>query len=156
MKRNAAKIEEVQKGQEFEDALTPSQLKAIEALLSGSSLVDAAASAGVDRSTLSRWLKTGLEFQAELNRGRADIQRTYRTRLEAMVSKAMDTVAKAIESGDVKASFEILKGHGLLPGKLTGYGATEVEELQAQAKRAEASAKQTAKLDAMLYEMSQN
>lgn len=153
MKRNAAKIEEVQKSQEFEETLTPSQLKAIEALLSGSSLVDAAACAGVDRSTLSRWLKTDFDFQAELNRGRADIQRTYRTRLEAMVSKAMETVSKAIESGDVKASFEILKGHGLLPGKLTGYGATTLEGLKLQAKRDEASAKRSAQMDELLSQI---
>jgi transposase-like protein len=44
--------------------LSPCQLAALEALLAGKTVTDAAAAAGVDRSTLHAWLKTDFPFQA--------------------------------------------------------------------------------------------
>ena len=44
--------------------LSPTQLIALECLLAGQSMIDSAAAAGVDRSTLHRWLRNDFNFQA--------------------------------------------------------------------------------------------
>jgi len=130
MQRNSAKtkIEEV-------IGLTPSQLKAIESLLSGSSLVDTAATAGVDRSTLSRWMKTDFEFQAALNQGREDLQSAYSARLEKLAEGAIKAVESAIQAGDSKTALEVLKGMGFLRGKKASIGLTSVAALERSAER---------------------
>ena len=50
--------------------LSEQQLCAIEALIGGSSIQEAADAAGVNRVTVSRWRNHHPEFQAELNRRR--------------------------------------------------------------------------------------
>jgi hypothetical protein len=51
--------------------LSPTQTAALESLLSGTSITDAAAAAGVDRTTLHNWPRKNFVFQAALNRGRS-------------------------------------------------------------------------------------
>lgn len=52
--------------------VSPQQWKAIERLLAGDTVTDAASAAGVDRVTLWRWQRKDVAFQAALNRCRRD------------------------------------------------------------------------------------
>jgi transposase-like protein len=85
------------------------QITALEALLAGSSVTDAAAAAGVDRSTLHNWLRKNIAFQAALNAGRKDLRRAIAHRLERLANDATECVGKAVREGDVKAALEIVK-----------------------------------------------
>ena len=51
-------------------AISPKQAAAIDALLGGKPIPEAAAAAGVDRTTVYRWLRADFEFQARLNQER--------------------------------------------------------------------------------------
>jgi hypothetical protein len=74
------------------DPLTPEQLNAIDLLIQGKSDQDTADLIGKDRVTIWRW-KTRV--------------------LRNLLEKALDNVAGAIEAGDVKASFEVIRATGL-------------------------------------------
>lgn len=78
------------------DDLQPDQLKAIAALASGASVIDAAAQAGVDRSTLYRW-KEIPEFAAELNRTRAEQADAIRGELRALAGTAVKTIRTILD-----------------------------------------------------------
>ena len=89
--------------------LTTPQLAALDAVLNGSSVTDAAAAAGVARSTVHDWLRDNLPFQAALNRGRRDLRQAIVHRLERLANDATECVGKAVRDGDVKAALEIVK-----------------------------------------------
>ncbi len=89
--------------------LPPPQTTALEALLAGSSVTDAAAATGVDRSRLHNWLRKNLAFQAALNAGRKDLRQVIAHRLERLANDATECVGKAVREGDVKAALEIVK-----------------------------------------------
>ena len=52
------------------------QVAALDALLSGKSIIDAAAAAGVSRRTVYTWQRDNCRFQAALNQGRRDLHRS--------------------------------------------------------------------------------
>lgn len=110
MPRNATRATEPQ-------GLEPRQLTAIESLLTGSTITDAATAAGVDRGTVHRWLKDDLDFQATLNGRRAALYQEFSDRLAGLAPRAIDVLAGALDMGDVKAAVSILKGLGLLSGE---------------------------------------
>ena len=87
----------------------PPQIAALEALLAGSNVTDAAAAAGVDRSTLHNWRRKNFAFQAALNAGRYDLRQAIAHRLERLANNATECVDKAVRGGDVKAALEIVK-----------------------------------------------
>ncbi len=89
--------------------LPPAQIAALDAILAGKTAVNAAAAAGIARSTLYHWLKTDFRFQAVLNRGRRDLQQAVACRVERLAADASECVARAINNGDVKAALEVLK-----------------------------------------------
>ena len=92
------------------EPLTPAQETAVAALLAGKTITDAAADAGVNRATLHRWLRENFGFTAAVNAGRRELREGVQIRLERLAEKAAGCVEKAIDSGDVKAALEILKG----------------------------------------------
>jgi len=85
------------------------QITALGALLSGKTAGDAAAAAGISRSTLYNWLGKDYRFQAALNRGRRDMRQAVACRAEQLASDAAECVAGAVREGDVKAALEIVK-----------------------------------------------
>ena len=89
----------------------------MEALLAGKTIVDAAKDARVDRRTLHRWRKKPT-FEAAYNRERRDVWEAFQMRLLVLTDNAMLNVERAIEEGDTRASMTVLKGVGLLPGKM--------------------------------------
>lgn len=110
--------------------LNAAQDKALAALLAGMTQSEAAKEAGVDRTTIYRWLQSDFAFQARLNAGRRERWDADQVRLAALTSKALATVEKAVEDGDVKASLAVLRGGGLLPGRPPSIGSDDPVDLQ--------------------------
>ncbi len=100
-----------------DENLDSKQLIALEALLAGKSVVDAATDAKITRRTLHRWRKEPT-FEAAYNRARREMREAFQMRLLMLAERAVDNVENAIEDGDTRTSMTILKGLGLLPGKM--------------------------------------
>jgi hypothetical protein len=98
-------------------ALSPAQLAAIEKLLLGAKIVDAASAAGVDRRTVHRWLKGDRDFQAELNRRRNDLTMALDDHLRRIALDGLDAVEEAVRGGNVNAALAVLRGIGALSGQ---------------------------------------
>jgi hypothetical protein len=96
--------------------LTTLQLQVLAALLSGSTATAAAEVAGVDRTSVHRWLRHDWGFQAALNRGRRELQDGLQAHLERVAERAVQAVSDAIEAGDLRAALAVLKGLGFLGG----------------------------------------
>src|SRR5215510_13573473 len=98
------------------DSLTPTQEKALAALLAGKTVTAAATAAEVDRTTVHRWLKDDFTFRAALNRGQRDLREAMQARVMGLAEKASLFVERAITEGDGKTALALLKGFGLLSG----------------------------------------
>ena len=75
----------------------------------GKTATNAAAAAGISRSTLYNWTGKDFRFQAALNRGRRDLQRAVACRAGQLAADATECVARAVREGNVKAALEIVK-----------------------------------------------
>jgi len=93
--------------------LSRSRELAIESLLSGSTVTAAATAAGVDRTTVHRWLADD-KFRAEFEFRRVELQTTVRDRLMGLADKAVDVLETALADGDVKSALALLRGLGML------------------------------------------
>jgi hypothetical protein len=69
--------------------VSPAQALALEALLSGKSVVDAAAAAGVDRTTVHRWLRDNAAFVSEYQTNRAELVGHIRRELATLGQDAV-------------------------------------------------------------------
>jgi hypothetical protein len=100
------------------EGLSPTQEKALAALLAGQTVTAAAKAADVDRTTVYRWLRhpDSHRFQDAFQRGRRELRQATEARLLALASKATDCLEIALSQGDGKAALALLKGLGLLPG----------------------------------------
>jgi hypothetical protein len=87
---------------------------AMDALLAGKNITAAAQAAGVDRTTLHRWLRDDPDFVAIYNARRRDLAASAQGRLLATVEAATATVEKAIADGDVQTALTLLKALGVL------------------------------------------
>ena len=96
--------------------LPPQQTRALAALLGGATITAVAAAAGVDRTTIHRWLRDDPGFQAAYNAVKRDLRREVEASIERVVIQAMETVCAAIEEGDVRAALAIVRGAGVLGG----------------------------------------
>ncbi len=102
------------------EKLSRAQLIAIDCLLAGATDKDAGEAAARSRETVSGWKNHNVEFQAELNRRLNELQESSRLRLQALQSKALVNIDKAIEQGDVRVSWNLLKATGALKPLLPG------------------------------------
>ena len=93
--------------------LTVEQRNAIDLLIIGKSDQQTADVVGVARQTVQIWRTGHLVFQSELERARGNLFRESAERLRGLMAEAIRNIAGAIEEGDVKASFELLKAIGL-------------------------------------------
>ena len=94
--------------------LSAAQRTAIEWLTAGESAVSAAAAAGVNRTTVYRWLKADPAFQAAYNAWQSDVLATARARLLALTDAAVTTVTAAVARGDARTALAVLQRQGLL------------------------------------------
>ena len=72
-------------------------------LQSGKSIQETAQMVGISRQTFYRWLKSDPAFRAAYNKWQNEIEETTYARLLALSEVALDSLEKAIRSGDVKA-----------------------------------------------------
>jgi hypothetical protein len=121
------------------DGLTAAQRAAIDRLASGATAVDAAAAAGVGRSTVYRWIKSDPAFAAAYNAWQAEAVETTRARLLALADAAVTTVAAALAKGDAKTALTILQRQGLLTPPTPGPTDPELVARQARHVRAKAN-----------------
>jgi transposase-like protein len=100
-----------------DDAVTPAQEHAIQALISGETITSAAKAANVSRQTVHRWLRQDFKFQAKLNAARADLRQESEDRLFGLAAEAIRVVDLALQEGDATVGLSIRRGLGLLDGK---------------------------------------
>jgi hypothetical protein len=108
-------------------ALSPSQLTAIQKMLSGHSLGASAGAAGVTRQTLYNWIHHDPKFQAAYNAWQLDALTSVRTKLLAMGDSAVNTVSRAVKH-DPKIALAVLKAIGTLTAATPG--STDPEEVE--------------------------
>jgi hypothetical protein len=99
--------------------LSPAQEAAITLYLAGHSDAEVAAAVGVTRQTCNAWRHQHVVFMVELEKRRADLWRASAERLRSGITKAIDNLPGAVDSGDLKASIALLKAVDLY-----GNGAT--------------------------------
>lgn len=95
------------------DPLTVEQLNAIELLIQGETDQAVADAIGRDRVTVWKWKTRIPYFMATLEARRQEVFGVAYQRLQNLLGQAIDNIAKDIESGDVKSSFELIKATGL-------------------------------------------
>ena len=69
-------------------------LAALAALSRGSSVTDAASDAGVDRTTVHRWMRSNHEFRAGINRARLELATSVRRRVQIRAVPPAGSVAE--------------------------------------------------------------
>ncbi len=89
--------------------MPPAQITALDALLSGKTATEAAAVAGVARSTLYKWLAKDYRFRAAVNRGRRDMRQAVACRADQLATEAAECIVQAVRKGDVKAALEVIR-----------------------------------------------
>jgi hypothetical protein len=93
--------------------LTATQAIAIDAIDTGAPIAEAARVAGVDRTTVSRWVNHHPAFRAELQQRRLDRVRRNEQRLHELTTAALDAVREAVDSGDQATALQWLKIAGI-------------------------------------------
>ncbi len=96
------------------EGLAAKQRTAMETLVAGGSVTEAARSCGVSRTTIYQWLKHDATFQAAYNQWHEMMEQSCRSRLKMMLDKASSALEKALEGGDAKAALQLLKGMGMI------------------------------------------
>lgn len=79
--------------------LSPKKQRCITALLSEPSIRDAARVVGITEQTVHRWLKSD-DFQREYQAARSDLYQFGITRLQAMMSQAIDRIEGLLDAKD--------------------------------------------------------
>src|SRR5688572_2426603 len=79
--------------------LTDEQQAALSALVSGQPVTAAAATAGVARTTLYRWLREDDAFAAAYNGRRAELRDAAHARLLGLADKALAALERALDDG---------------------------------------------------------
>lgn len=88
-------------------ALTTQQEAAIASLLTGATLAKAAEAAGVDRTTLWRWLKTDAAFVAEHNRARKEQRDAAQLEVRSLTSQAVSTIRDLMTNADAPPAIRL-------------------------------------------------
>ena len=87
--------------------LSPVQEVAMQRLIAGSSIQQAARAAHVDRRTLSRWLHNDPYFAAAFAAWQREVVASGRARVLAMTDIALDAVQNAILQGDGRVALQV-------------------------------------------------
>jgi hypothetical protein len=102
--------------------LTLAQRNAVDLLAAGKTDTEAAGLLGLHRTTISKWRLYDVEFQAALNRRRAEVWEAGIDRLRALIPQALDVLAAQMVDPDgsdrVKAAVALLKLVPLPPAAL--------------------------------------
>jgi hypothetical protein len=136
--------------------LTPAQENAVDLLILGKTDTEVAAAVGVDRTTIWTWRTTHPLFMATLEQRRQDLFRVPIERLRGLAAQAVENIEDAINNGNVKWSFELLKATGLY-GALLPEGETDPDKLlEQQVLKVLAKEKIPGHLDDLLIQLDEN
>jgi transposase-like protein len=94
--------------------LSAAEWRAVEAIVSGETMKAAAEAAGVDRTTLYRWIRNKPHFQEALEKALTELEATFAPRLTAAANDAIDRVKAGIWMDDSKTAMAFLEKLGLL------------------------------------------
>lgn len=83
-----------------ESELSPQQIKAIDALVCGSNLTQAAEIADVSRQTVSTWFNHDPMFQSALGQRRAALWRASIVEMRSMVTDAIAAIRDELKGGE--------------------------------------------------------
>jgi Homeodomain-like domain len=108
--------------------LSLEQESAVDLLLAGHCDREVAETLGLHRMTVQKWRTGHVLFMATLAQKREELFGVAVNRLRSLLTKALDNIAGAIEDGDVRSSFELLKATGL-HGFCPPTGETDVQKL---------------------------
>jgi hypothetical protein len=100
-------------GYKRQHGLTVEQQNAVDRLVAGDTDKEAADAVGVNRVTVSKWRLYDPAFQAALNARRQEVFGAAADKLRSLVPKALDTLAAAMDGGNVLAAVTILKAAAL-------------------------------------------
>jgi transposase-like protein len=101
-----------------ESPLTLKQQQALEWLMSGGSITEAAELVGVARQTVSRWINHHFEFTRLYQQWQEQIRTAAESRLLTLADAAVDNLMTAVQqSRDVRASQFVLKLLGIASRK---------------------------------------
>jgi hypothetical protein len=100
--------------------LTPVQQLAMQRLVAGGSIAQAAEAARVDRRTVYRWLQADPLFASAYAAWQRETIASGRARVLAMTDLALDTVHNAMLQGDVRAALEVAKATGAMDAPKPG------------------------------------
>ncbi len=95
--------------------LSAAEMTAIQHLLSGSSVTAAAEAAGVDRTTLHRWMGRKVHFREALTRAQEELEATFALRLVTIIDTAIDRLQGGVLV-DAKIALAFLEKSGRLRG----------------------------------------
>ncbi len=114
-------------------ALRPEQQQAaLELMVSGTPVADAAKEIGVHRATVYAWLKKDAAFAAAHNQWQEQLEMETLSRVKMLMRKATDAVEKSLESGDGKLGLRFLERTGMV--KERAVGPTEAAEVERERK----------------------
>jgi transposase len=118
----------VSTGKEKSGTLSNEQRTALELLVLGKSVSEAARTSGVSRVTIYSWMKRDATFQACYNGWQDEMRKSCRGRLMKMTDKAASAVQAALDRGNAQVAMQLLKGMGMIgPVRV---GATNPEEVK--------------------------
>ncbi len=109
--------------------LSPGQGLALEVIDRGGTHAEAAEVAGVDRTTVSRWMSKHPAFIAERNRRRLDRFREHEERLGVIDRLAIGAIQGEIEDGNIEVAIMWFKARGLAQMTLESIGPTDPVEV---------------------------
>jgi hypothetical protein len=114
-----------------QDDLSLAQQSAIDLLAAGKNDTEAAAALGVSRVSVTRWRLYSPAFRAALAERRAAVWGAAADRLRALIPKAIDTLADALQEADtpdrVDVALAVLKLAGPIP--LAPAGPIDADEI---------------------------
>lgn len=97
------------------DTLNPRQIRAIEALLDGQTITEAAETAGVARQTLTRWLRQPV-FKQALNEAMTEALNDLSCRLVGLGDSAANSLQKVLKSATARDADQIRAAAVVLRG----------------------------------------
>ena len=98
----------------FGPQLSQQQLTALEALVKGSTVTDAAKLAGVHRSTVHNWCTDLAGFTAALRHSRIQTVQALEDGLQSMATLALDTIRHLLESEKTPPSIRLKAAQSIL------------------------------------------
>jgi hypothetical protein len=138
--------------------LSSAQLAGMELLLVGKTDQETADTVGVTRETVWSWRREHPIFMSTLERRRAEVWGSAGERLRSLMQKAIDNIAKLVESGDFDASIALLKITGMYGGVVNVLSEMDPEKIikrQAEGQVRREGIPEDA-TDALLIKMSKN